>query len=48
MLASMGIETGIDVDHLIEVARSLERTLGARLPGKVHAIQASATGTVSA
>jgi hydroxymethylglutaryl-CoA lyase len=48
MLESMGIETGVDVKRLIEVARVLERTLGARLPGKVHAVQASATGSVPA
>jgi hydroxymethylglutaryl-CoA lyase len=39
MLESMGIETGVDVTRLLEVARGLERTLGARLPGKLHAIE---------
>jgi hydroxymethylglutaryl-CoA lyase len=48
MLESMGIETGVDVNRLIEVARGLERTLGARLPGKVHAVQGSEAGSVPA
>jgi len=39
MLESMGIETGVDVTRLLEVARGLERTLGAPLPGKLHAVE---------
>ena len=41
MLEAMGIKTGVDIDRLIEVARGLERTLGSRLPGKMHAVQPS-------
>jgi len=44
----MGIETGVDLDRLNEVARGLERTLGSRLPGKVHAVQPSEAGSVPA
>jgi hydroxymethylglutaryl-CoA lyase len=48
MLESMGVETGVDVRRLIEVARGLERTLGARLPGKVHAIEPTQAGSIPA
>jgi len=48
MLESMGIETGVDVGRLVEVARGLERTLGARLPGRLHAIEHSPAGSVPA
>jgi hydroxymethylglutaryl-CoA lyase len=48
MLEAMGIATGIDVNRLTEVARGLERTLGAPLPGKVHAIRQSEAGSVPA
>jgi hydroxymethylglutaryl-CoA lyase len=48
MLEAMGITTGIDVNRLVEVARSLERTLGAPLPGKVHAVRQSEAGSVRA
>ena len=48
MLEAMGIETGVDLDRLNEVARGLERTLGSRLPGKVHAVQPSEAGSVPA
>src|SRR2546425_10524551 len=41
MLEAMGIETGVDVNRLIDVARGLERTLGSRLPGRGHALQSS-------
>lgn len=46
MLEAMGIETGVDVNRLIEVAQALERSLGSRLPGKVHAVQPSDTRSV--
>jgi len=48
MLEAMGIETGVDVNRLIDVARGLERTLGSRLPGRVHAVQGSEAGSVLA
>jgi hydroxymethylglutaryl-CoA lyase len=48
MLEAMGLKTGIDVNRLIEVARGLERTLGAPLPGKLHAARHSEAGTVPA
>ena len=48
MLEAMGIETGVDIDRLIEVARGLERTLGSRLPGKMHAVQPSEAKSVLA
>jgi len=48
MLEAMGLETGVDVNRLIDVARGLERTLGARLPGRVHAMQGSEAGSVLA
>jgi hydroxymethylglutaryl-CoA lyase len=48
MLESMGIDTGVDVQRLVEVARGLERTLGARLPGKLHAVEETQAGSVPA
>jgi hydroxymethylglutaryl-CoA lyase len=36
MLHGMGIETGIDLDRLLEAARAAETIVGRRLPGKVH------------
>ena len=48
MLEAMGIETGVDVPRLVDVARGLERTLGARLPGKLHAMEQTEPGRVSA
>jgi hydroxymethylglutaryl-CoA lyase len=48
MLEAMGVDTRVDVHRLVEVARGLERTLGAPLPGKLHAIQASEAGSVPA
>jgi hydroxymethylglutaryl-CoA lyase len=35
MLHEMGLETGIDLDRLIEVARLAQRILGRELPGQV-------------
>jgi hydroxymethylglutaryl-CoA lyase len=48
MLQAMGIEVGVDVNRLVEVARGLARTLGARLPGRVYAIEPTAAGQVPA
>ena len=48
MLEGMGIATGIDVTLLIRVARGLERTLDAPLPGRVHLLGPPETGSVSA
>jgi hydroxymethylglutaryl-CoA lyase len=48
MLEAMGIATGVDVNRLIGVARGLERTLGAPLPGRLHALAAAETGSVLA
>jgi len=48
MLEAMGIATGVDVNRLIEVARGLERTLGAPLPGRVYAVRQSEAGSVPA
>ena len=48
MLEAMGMVTGVDVNRLIEVARGLERTLGAPLPGRVHALPPPDAGSVSA
>ena len=31
----MGVETGLDIDHLIEVARIAEDVVGRPLPGHV-------------
>jgi hydroxymethylglutaryl-CoA lyase len=36
MLHGMGIETGLDLEKLIEAAREAERIVGRPLPGKVH------------
>ena len=36
MLHGMGIETGIDLEALIEAGRVAEAVVGRRLPGKVH------------
>ncbi|MES1177210.1 MAG: hydroxymethylglutaryl-CoA lyase [Myxococcales bacterium] len=36
MLHGMGIETGVDLDKLIEAGRVAEAVVGRRLPGKVH------------
>jgi hydroxymethylglutaryl-CoA lyase len=48
MLEAMGLTTGVDVNRLIEVARGLERTLGAPLPGRLHAARQSQAGSVPA
>jgi hydroxymethylglutaryl-CoA lyase len=32
----MGIETGLDLDKLIEAGKLAERVVGRLLPGKVH------------
>jgi hydroxymethylglutaryl-CoA lyase len=48
MLQAMGLETGVNVPGLIEVARGLERTLGARLPGRLHAVAPTEAGSVFA
>jgi hydroxymethylglutaryl-CoA lyase len=36
MLHGMGIETGIDLDKLVDAARLAEKIVGRPLPGKVH------------
>jgi hydroxymethylglutaryl-CoA lyase len=36
MLAGMGIETGIDLERLVEAGRVAESIVGHKLPGKVH------------
>ena len=36
MLHGMGIDTGVDLDKLIEAGRIAEHVVGRRLPGKVH------------
>jgi hydroxymethylglutaryl-CoA lyase len=36
LLQGMGIETGVDLDKLIEAGNVAERVLGRALPGKVH------------
>jgi len=36
MLHGMGIETGLDLDKLIEAAKLAEKIIGRALPGKVH------------
>ncbi len=36
MLEGMGVQTGIDLDKLIEAGRVAEAVVGRRLPGKVH------------
>lgn len=42
MLHGMGIQTGVDLDKLVAVARMAETLLGRALPGKVH--QAGVSG----
>ena len=36
MLHGMGIETGIDLERLVEAGRVAESAVGRTLPGKVH------------
>jgi hydroxymethylglutaryl-CoA lyase len=36
MLEGMGIETGIDLERLVEAGRAAESIVGRPLPGKVH------------
>ena len=48
MLEAMGLATGVGVHRLIEVARGLERTLGAPLPGRLHLLALPHAGSVSA
>jgi hydroxymethylglutaryl-CoA lyase len=36
MLDAMGIETGVDLGKLIELARRMEKQLGSPLPGKIY------------
>ena len=36
MLHGMGVETGVDLERLIEAGRVAEAVVGRRLPGKVH------------
>ena len=48
MLEAMGIATGVDVPRLITVARGLERTLDAPLPGRIHTLAPPEIGSVSA
>jgi hydroxymethylglutaryl-CoA lyase len=36
MLQGMGIETGVDLERLVEAGRVAERVVGRPLPGKVH------------
>ena len=36
MLHGMGVETGVDLDRLIEAGEVAENVIGRRLPGKVH------------
>ena len=36
MLQGMGIETGIDLDRLVEAGKAAESIVGRKLPGKVH------------
>ena len=36
MLQGMGVQTGVDLDKLIEAGRVAETVVGRRLPGKVH------------
>jgi hydroxymethylglutaryl-CoA lyase len=36
MLQGMGIETGIDLERLVEAGRAAESIVGRKLPGKVH------------
>src|SRR6267378_4080890 len=48
MLEAMGIATGVDVARLIAVARGLEHTLDAPLPGRIHTLAPPDVGIVSA
>jgi hydroxymethylglutaryl-CoA lyase len=48
MLEAMGIATGVDVTRLMAVARGLERTLDAPLPGRIHTLAPADVGSVSA
>ena len=36
MLQGMGIETGIDLERLVEAGKVAESIVGRQLPGKVH------------
>jgi hydroxymethylglutaryl-CoA lyase len=36
MLHGMGIETGLDLDKLVEAGKLAEKIIGRPLPGKVH------------
>jgi hydroxymethylglutaryl-CoA lyase len=36
MLHGMGIETGLDLDKLVDAAKLAEKIMGRTLPGKVH------------
>jgi hydroxymethylglutaryl-CoA lyase len=36
MLHGMGIETGVDLERLVEAGRAAEVIVGRPLPGKVH------------
>jgi hydroxymethylglutaryl-CoA lyase len=36
MLHGMGVETGLDLDKLVEVGKLAEKIIGRPLPGKVH------------
>jgi hydroxymethylglutaryl-CoA lyase len=36
MLHGMGIETGLDLERLVEVGKLAESIVGRPLPGKVH------------
>lgn len=36
MLQGMGVETGVDLEKLVEAGRVAEAVIGRRLPGKVH------------
>jgi isopropylmalate/homocitrate/citramalate synthase len=40
MLQQMGIETGIDIDKIAEISRSLEDFFGKRFAGKMHRVLA--------
>jgi hydroxymethylglutaryl-CoA lyase len=41
MLQGMGIETGLDLDKLVDAAKLAEKIIGHALPGKVHVAGAS-------
>jgi hydroxymethylglutaryl-CoA lyase len=36
MLQGMGIESGVDLERLVEAGRAAESVVGRKLPGKVH------------